>query len=73
MGKARQYYEAALAAAPDPLTYQEFAELLVQLDEVEHAKELYRAGLTAFNRGQGQQTVAARTHRESTRDGGMSQ
>ncbi|HBG52347.1 heme biosynthesis HemY N-terminal domain-containing protein [Candidatus Macondimonas diazotrophica] len=72
-GKARQYYEAALAAAPDPLTYQEFAELLVQLDEVEHAKELYRAGLTAFNRGQGQQTVVARTHRESTRDGGMRQ
>lgn len=50
-GKARQYYEAALAAAPDAAAYQELAELLLQLDEQAQAQELFRAGLLRLNRG----------------------
>lgn len=49
-GKARQYYEAALAAAPDASAYQELAELLLQLDEPAQAQELFRTGLVRLNR-----------------------
>lgn len=51
-GKASHYYEAALAAAPDAITYQEFAELLVQLGEPAKAQGLYQAGLATLTRGQ---------------------
>lgn len=49
-GKARHYYETALATAPEPITYQEFAELLIQLDEPMKAQELYQIGLAAVTR-----------------------
>lgn len=50
-GKARQYYEAALAAAPDASAYQELAELLLQIDEPARAQELFRTGLARLNQG----------------------
>ena len=49
-GKARQYYEATLALAPDAATYRELAELLLELDEPGQAQEMFRTGLMRLSR-----------------------
>ncbi len=44
-GKARTYYENAIALHESPAAYAELARLLEQLNEVDKAKEYYRKGL----------------------------
>jgi HemY protein len=45
-GKARSYYESSVAIRPQPQTWHELGQLLLQLDEQEQAFGAFQQGLT---------------------------